>query len=179
MFQPSPAQPSPAQPSPAQPSPTQPTHSLCASACIHISHTNHTCSSKQHTNCKAGTAQHPIIGSAHAAAMQGVRSAEKLPGLLACIHSNNVMLRWLLLHMAGHPQSKLSAAVAKQSIDKDAVIRLLLDSAYLESWVSWVPICWRTHSFMSSAGVQMIQVLTSSLYVVLLQQPATQDALNK
>jgi len=46
-----------------------------------------------------------------------------------------VMLRWLLLHMAGHPQSKLSAAVAKQSINKDAVIRLLLDSAYLESWV--------------------------------------------
>jgi len=38
--------------------------------------------------------------------------------------------------MAGHPQSKLSAAVAKQNIDKGAVIRLLLDSAYLESWVS-------------------------------------------
>ena len=114
--------------------------------------------------------------------MQGVRSAEKLPGLLACIHSNNVMLRWLLLHMAGHPQSKLSAAVAKQNIDKGAVIKLLLDSAYLESWVSWVPICWHAHSFstdMSSAGVQMMQALTSSLFVVLFEQPATQDASNK
>ncbi|KAL0035553.1 hypothetical protein WJX77_011820 [Trebouxia sp. C0004] len=81
---------------------------------------------------------------------KGVRSAEKLPGLLACIHSNNVVLRWLLLHMAGHPQSKLSAAVAKQSIDKDAVIRLLLDSAYLESWTKSVTTDvlakqWRSH----------------------------------
>ena len=106
--------------------------------------------------------------------MQGVRAAEKLPGLLACIHSNNVMLRWLLLHMAGHPHSKLSAAVAKQSIDKGAVIRLLLDSAYLESWVSRVPICWHTHSLsteMSSAGVQMMQALTSCLYVTPFEQP--------
>jgi len=88
----------------------------------------------------------------------------------------------LLLHMAGHPQSKLSAAVAKQNIDKGAVIKLLLDSAYLESWVSWVPICWHAHSFstdMSSAGVQMMQALTSSLFVVLFEQPATQDASNK
>ena len=70
-----------------------------------------------------------------AGVLQGVRSADKLPELLACIHTSNATLRWLVLHMAGSSQSKLSTAVAKQAVDKDALVKLLLDTAFLESWV--------------------------------------------
>lgn len=37
--------------------------------------------------------------------------------------------------MAGSPHSKQSQAVAKQAVDQQAVIGLLLDTAALEHWV--------------------------------------------
>ena len=67
--------------------------------------------------------------------LQGFPATDRLPELLALIESGNVSLRWLLLHSAGPQLSKVAAAVAKQGIDKGKLCKLLLDIAFLESWV--------------------------------------------
>ena len=67
--------------------------------------------------------------------LQGVQSADKLPGLLACLHSSNACLRWLMLHTAGHRHSKVATALDKQGVGQEALLKLLLDTAFLESWV--------------------------------------------
>ncbi|KAL0019773.1 hypothetical protein WJX79_007774 [Trebouxia sp. C0005] len=82
-------------------------------------------------------------------------------------------------------KSKLSAAVAKQSIDKDAVIRLLLDSAYLESWTQSASIdCmakqWRGHCVSIAAKLDAAAAASvasgPTQYHGSRHQPAYQDA---
>lgn len=68
--------------------------------------------------------------------LQGLQAINKLSELLVIISGSNAALRWLLLHPAGPQLSKVAAAVAKQNIDKAKLCALLLDVAYLESWVS-------------------------------------------
>ena len=67
--------------------------------------------------------------------LQGFPATDRLAELLSLINSSNATLQWLLLHSAGPQLSKVSAAVAKQSMDKQELCKLLLDTAYLESWV--------------------------------------------
>lgn len=67
--------------------------------------------------------------------MQGKLGLDSLPELLTCMTANNTALRWLLLHTGRQHQGKQATAVAKQAVDQDAVIGLLLDTAALEHWV--------------------------------------------
>lgn len=67
--------------------------------------------------------------------LQGLPATDNLPDLLSIIAASNAALRWLLLHSAGPQLSKVSAAVAKQNIDKGKLCKLLLDTAYVEAWV--------------------------------------------
>ena len=67
--------------------------------------------------------------------LQGLAATDNLPDLLSIIAASNAALRWLLLHSAGPQLSKVSAAVAKQDIDKGKLCKLMLDTAYLEAWV--------------------------------------------
>ena len=68
--------------------------------------------------------------------VQGTQGLDSLPKLLSCIKANNMTLRWLLLHTGGHHRGKQATAVAKQAVDQEAVVGLLLDTAALEHWVS-------------------------------------------
>lgn len=67
--------------------------------------------------------------------MQGTQGLDSLLELLSCITTNNTTLRWLLLHTGRHHKGKQATAVAKQAVDQEAVIGLLLDTAALEHWV--------------------------------------------
>ena len=77
-------------------------------------------------------------------AVQGNLGLTSLPELLSCITANNSALRWLLLHtgrqLKGKQTTAVATAVAKQAVDQDAVVGLLLDTAALEHWVNRLPL---------------------------------------